>query len=248
MRMNSSTWVKSTALCLGLFATVPHISAENTIHFDESTNLKAVYDAGLRPWRVRTDERSTLLLTDQQVRIVSPGGGAFSMPVQIGNLGVLADNELGKADFISPPMPLHEAITLTREICGALGIKIGQVDGMVSLEEKANELATMGNKTPDPQFWGGNHFIGRIHYSVHFTPLFGLKETRGKVSVMFQFVDPGKPMKFLDEPIKPPPGYENVSMEAPPRDPNQKPFPNPEYTFEKMIERIESAKQAEGRK
>lgn len=74
---------------------------ENTIDFSKSTHLKVVYDAGLRPWRVRPDEKNSLNLTDQQVRLIAPGTTPFRFDVQIANFSLLAGNEISKADFIS---------------------------------------------------------------------------------------------------------------------------------------------------
>jgi hypothetical protein len=221
--------------------------AENTIDFSKSTNLKVVYDAGLRPWRVRSDEISNLHITDQSVRVIAPNGGAFTMSVQIGDFGILAENKLSKADFISHPTSLQEALTQAKDAAKALGIDISRGDGMGGLVEKASEFAALGDQSSAPQSWRGQSEINGVRYGVTLSPLFGLNETRGKVYVTLDFYERGKPMKFLTEPIKPPPGYENISMEPPPRDPNQKPFPNPEYSFENMTKRVEAAKAAEGR-
>jgi hypothetical protein len=117
---------------------------------------------------------------------------------------------------------------------------------MGSIDEKASEISTLGNKTPVPQYWNGRSEINGIRYSVTLQPLFGYKETLAKVNVTLDFYQRGKPMKFLTEPIKPPPGYEHMSMEPPATNPS-KPFPNPEYSFENMVKRVEAAKAAEGR-
>jgi len=234
-------------LLMGLFAAAPNVMSQNTIDFSKSTNLKAIYDAGLRPWRVRPDEASTLLLTDQHIRVIAPNGKAFSMSVEIGDFDVLLENQLSTADFISQPASLEKALLLAKESCQALGINTTRGDGMGSIDEKAAEFASLGNQTPVPQFWNGRSEINGVRYSVTLHPMFGYKETLAKVYVTLDFYQRGTPMKFLTEPIKPPPGYENVSMEPPPRDPNQKPFPNPEYSFENMVKRVEAAKAAEGR-
>jgi hypothetical protein len=234
-------------LLVGIFAATPNGMSQSTIDFSKSTNLKAVYDAGLRPWRVRSDEISTLLITDQLVRVIAPNGKAFTISVEIGDFDVLSENQLSTADFISQPTSLEKALLLAKESCQALGINTTRGDGMGSIDDKAAEFASLGNQTPVPQFWNGRSEVNGIRYSVTLHPMFGYKETFAKVYVTLDFYQRGKPMKFLTEPIKPPPGYENVSMERPPRDPNQKPFPNPEYSFENMVKRVEAAKAAEGR-
>ena len=246
MKTVFSAWFRVVILLLGAFMATPQMMAENTIDFSKSSNLKAVYDAGLRPWRVRTDEISSLHVTDQSIRVIAPNGGSFTMSVQIGDFGVLAENQLSKADFISQPTSLQEAVGQAKEAAQALGIDIARGDGMAGLVQKASEFAALGDQSSAPQSWRGQSEINGVRYGVTLNPLFGLNETRGKVYITLDFYQRGKPMRFLTEPIKPPSGYENVSMEPPPRDPNQKPFPNPEYSFENMVKRVEAAKATEG--
>lgn len=220
--------------------------AQNTIDFSRSTNLKAVYDAGLRPWTARPDQTGFLLITDQQVSVVTPNSGKFSMNVEIGNFGLLAANELSSAEFISQPVSISEATAKAREICQALQINMEIGAGMGGFEEKAAQLARLGNQAPVPQYWNGRSEVNGVRYSVTLYPLFGLHETRGKVFVSLSFTDPGKPMKFLTEPVKPPPGYEHMSME-PPETNSSKPFPDPAYRFDKIKQRIGESKAAGGR-
>jgi hypothetical protein len=241
-----SPLARLVALFFTVFMATSYSTAESTIDFSKSTNLKAVYDAGLRPWRVRPDEVSNLLITNQRVRVVAPNGGIFAMDVEIGDFGVLAGNQLSSADFISQPTSLEEALRQAKEAAKALGIDIARGDGMGGLVEKASEFAALGDQSSAPQSWRGQSEINGVRYGVTLYPLFGLNETRGKVYVTLDFYERGKPMKFLTEPIKPPPGYEHMSMEPPRPDPNQKPFPNPEYSFENMVKRVEAAKAAEG--
>jgi hypothetical protein len=246
MKTYFSAWSRVAVLLFGSFMATPHMMAENTIDFSKSTNLKALYDAGLRPWRVRPDEISNLLVTEQQVRVIAPNGKSFSMSLEIGDFAVLAENQLNTADFISHPTSLDNALRLAKDICQSLGVNVARGDGMGSVDEKASEISTLGNKTPVPQYWNGRSEINGMRYSVTLQPLFGYKETLAKVNVTLDFYQRGKPMKFLTVPIKPPPGYEHMSMEPPETNPS-KPFPNPEYSFENMVKRVEAAKEAEGR-
>lgn len=246
MKAYLSAWFKVVVFLFGTFMTTPLMMAENTIDFSKGTNLKTVYDAGLRPWRVRQDEISNLHVAEQNVRVIAPNGGSFTMDVQIGDFGVLAENQLSKADFISQPMPLDRAIKQAKAAAQALGIDVARGDGMGGLDQKASEFFALGDQTPSPQSWRGQSEINGVRYGVTLNPLFGLNETRGKVYVTLDFYERGKPMKFLTEPIKPPPGYEHLSM-APPETNPSKLFPNPEYSFENMVKRVEAAKAAEGR-
>ena len=206
---------------------------ENTIDFSKSTNLKAVYDAGLRPWRIRPDERSTLLVTNQQVRLVAPGTTPFTLDVEIGNFDVHAGNELGEAEFSSQPTSLTQATVKAREVCEALGIPLN------GFQEKATQLATLGDQTPVPQYWNGRGERSGIRFSVTLVSLFAWEEPRGKISVVFQFSQPGKTLDALTDPIRPPLGYEHVSMEPPETLPD-KPFPDPAYSRESVAKRLEA--------
>src|SRR5687768_12672169 len=81
-------------LFLELLAGASNSMAQNTIDFSKGTNLKAVYDAGLRPWRVRPDEMRSLKITNQELRLIAPGATSFIFDVEIGNFGLLAGNDL----------------------------------------------------------------------------------------------------------------------------------------------------------
>jgi hypothetical protein len=246
MRVYTKPLAPLSILLIAILVIKCNLIAQNTIDFSKSTNLKAVYDAGLRPWRVRPDEISNLLITEQQIRVIAPSGNSFVMSLEIGDFAVLAENQLNTADFISHPTSLDKALRLAKDICQSLEISSVRRDGMLSIDEKVSELSSFGNQTPVPQYWSGRSESNGMRYSLTLQPLFGYKETLAKVNVTLDFYQRGKPMKFLTEPIKPPPGYEHMSMEPPPRDPNQKPFPNPEYSFENMVKRVEEAIAAEG--
>ena len=220
-------------VCLALFPS--NGMAENTIDFSKSHNLKAIYDAGLRPWRVRANETRSLKITNEQVRIIGPGTNPFSVDVEIGDFRVLAGNDLGSADFISPPMSVQNASAKTREIAQALSIQ------MTGLAEKVSQLTTLGRQTPAPQYWNGRGEANDVRFEVTLNPLFGWEETRAKVSVSFTFYKPGGVTESLTEPIKPPPGYEHMSM-VPPETHPEKPFPDPAYSRENMRKKIEDAK------
>lgn len=204
--------------------------AEPTIDFSTSSNLKAVYDAGLRPWRINPNERSILDVVDQRITVIAPGGGRFAMDVEIGSFSVLADHELGAADFISQPMSLEEASELLKEVAKALNIDLNVGAGMESFEVKLDQMKRMRHGMPAPQYWNGRGISGGVRTSVSLTPLFGIPDltpVRAKVNAQILFEKPGEITKSFGGPLTPPPGYEDVSMERPPRDPNQKPFPAP---------------------
>jgi hypothetical protein len=206
--------------------------AQNTIDFSKGANLKTIYDAGLRPWRVGAEERGMLFITEQKVRILTPGASPFNFDVEIGTFKILAENKLSKADFIGHPMSLLDAKAKAHEVCAALGLS---TDG---LDQSVSNFLRLGNQSPPPQYWSTYGEINGIRCALTFHPLFGFNETRAKVYVFFDFHKPGEPMKFLSKPITPPPGYEGVSMDPPPRNPNQKPVPDPAENLN-MLKRVQ---------
>jgi len=216
-----SVWIFGSAcLCMG----------EATIDFSHSTNLRTIYDAGLRPWRVRPDEKHSLNLTDQKISVVFPGGGRFSMDVQIADISVLEENEIDKVEFISRPMPLDQVLLNAEQACSALEVNAG------GLRKFVDDLRRMGDQVPYPQMWNGRGTANGCRYSVTISPLFGMSETRGKIFVTIEFNQRGKSVKFLTEPIKPPQGYEHISM-APPVLTSASPFPDPAYSAEAIAAR-----------
>lgn len=232
----------SLALMLAArFIAVCTCMAQHTIDFTQGANLQQIYEGGLRSWRSKPQEFSSLHVTDENIRIVPPRGRPFELDVEIGTLGILAGNQLSKADFTSQPMTFNQAVTKAREICQAMGIDMAKGVGKESFEEKAAQLATLGKQAAAPQYWNGRGKAEGASFGVTLSPLFGWDEIRGKVSVYFNFYEPGKPMKFLTEPVKPPAGYEHMSMEPPETHPD-KPFPDPAFSRKNLQKKLEEAK------
>jgi hypothetical protein len=195
---------------------------QNTIDFSKSTNLKAVYDAGLRPWG--TNETLALTLTDQFIRIILPDARPFDMDVEVCTIGVMAENQLSTVHFNSRPASLSASADKTREVCKALGIPTEELDKAVAT------FARLGDQTPVPRYWNARIKKGSVEVHVAFKPIFALERTRGVFFVVLTFYEKGKPMKLLTEPIKPPPGYEHLSMEPPSRlKAEEKPLPPRAY-------------------
>ncbi len=197
--------------------------AQHTIDFSKSTDLKAIYEAGLRPWTARPgEEMRSLLITDQEVKIIFPGSRPFSLNVESASFPVLADYRLASVDFISEPCSLDEALAKAEEVCSAMGM------GTNGLREAVQTYKTIGNRTPPPQYWNAPSIEkDGIRYDVTLRPLFALEKIIAQVYVVAEFYEAGKPMKFLTAPIKQPPGYEHVSMEPPPPGSSKKPGFNP---------------------
>lgn len=234
-KLNAPRTARTVLLLTAWLSFANTAMAQHTIDFSKGTKLNAVYDAGLRPWTTNP-KRSSLKITNEQIRVIAPGSTApFDIDVEIGTFPVRAGSELSEAEFISQPVNLKQATAKAQEVCQALGVPIN------GLEEKASQLATLGSKTPVPQYWNGRGEKNGVRFSVTLDALFGWNETRGKVYVVLQFSKPGTSLEPLMEPVKPPPGYEHMSMEPPKTNPS-KPFPDPAYSRDNMLKKLEEAK------
>jgi hypothetical protein len=184
-----------------------------TIDFTLSHNLIAVYEAGLRPWRSSPTDLGMLFLTEERFAVIFPGGKRFEMEVSIGTFHLLAKNELGTVDLISQPMTVEEAQALTKEICQAFDVSI---EGLDKFTDHFRELGKNPEKVirGDPGTWTRfNIQKGGVRYGIAFDPVRAWDRTFATVNFSAQFYEIGKPMKFLTEPVKQPPGFEHVSME-----------------------------------
>lgn len=97
------------------------------------------------------------------------------------------------------------------------------------LDQLISHLGT----TPDPsKYWTVQNILrGNSNLQVTFQPIFGYQTVGASVRLFLGWKRPASEMGILSEPIKPPPGYEGVSMDPPTRDLSTEPFPKhgPDY-------------------
>lgn len=189
--------------------------AESPIDFSTSDNLKAVYDAGFRPWRTTMD---SCTVTDKNISVILPGNAQFSLPSEIATFSVLAENRLSSADFIGQVMSTDDAIAKVREICSAVEMPVNGLD---------QAIPTFAERASKPSIWNTRGKRGEISVSITLDRLDFIDHLGAKVYVTLQWKRNGVPMKFLTSPVQPPPGYENASMVHPPTSNN----PNPHQPY-----------------
>jgi len=208
-------------MSLGFVATSAR--AENPIDFSTSDNLKAVYDAGYRPWRNGFD---SCHLDHVKVSVILPENGQFSLSAEMADFSVLAGNQLNSADFIGEVTSTEEAVTKTREICSELGVSTDGLDQAVP---------TFADRTSKASIWGKPGKKGDISIYVTLDLLYFIDHIGAKVYVSLQWKRIGNSMKFLTNPVQPPPGYENASMDPPKVNPNQQGFPKHDLDYYKNL-------------
>lgn len=184
-----------------------------TIDFSKSIHLKAVYDSGLQPWSgMPNEERNSLFITDEFVRVITPRGGSFEMNVEWGSFSLLAESDLNDAEFISHPGKYDEMLEQAKAIAKALDIDITSKDGKPGLEQEAARFYRQWNRIQNPSSWHGSNVVDRKPYSLRFFPLYNGGDVIAKIAVTLDFRGMGFRPTFLRSPVKPPPGYEHLSL------------------------------------
>jgi hypothetical protein len=194
-------------------------SADKTYMVDlsQSDNLKAFFDAGLRPWRLPGLENSDCILQNDNLRIILPGSISFNLQTELVNISVLAGNQLDRLDITCASKPFHDAANDIRKICQDLQISTNGLDDFAAGKRGIA--------------WGGIKTINEIFVQVRLQSEPSLSGPMAMLAATIVWHHPDATMKFLTSPIQPPPGYENVSMDPPPRDPNRKQLPEHDTTY-----------------
>lgn len=206
--------------------------AENPIDFSNSDNLKAVYDAGFRPWRNGPD---SCHLDHVNVTIILPEGVQFSLPVEMVDFSVLAENKLSSANFVGEVMSTDETIVKLREICNALNLPTNSLDQFA---------ATFADRAAKSVIWNTRGQKGEISVFVSTDRLDFIDHLGAEIYVTLQWKRKGAPMKFLTSPVQPPPGYEHESMAPPGVKPGQKGFPAHDMQYYKDLIAKKKAEEA----
>lgn|SRR5882724_4642918 len=195
-------------IAVGVGAVAVRGAERTAIDLRRGDNLKLLFDAGLRPTRIPGLEKSKIQIGPTQLRIILPDGRNFDVDVERGEFGVIPGNLLYLAELFGVTEPVPRAIERARAICGTANISDA------GLEEKAN---TLGSLPDSDKAWfksGGN---GGVKVSVTFHPVWSMNQVKAQVWVALQWPRAAGSIHSLDEPIQPPPGFEDVSMEpAPP--------------------------------
>lgn len=209
---------------------VTNTRGENPIDFSSSDNLKAVYDAGFRPWR---STMFSCIVTDKTVSVILPENTQFSLPAQVATFSVLAGDQMSRIELDGEVMSTGEAIAKLREICSALNLPATGFDQFAS---------TFADRAPKSTIWNTRGQKGDISIFVSTDRLDFIDHLGAQIYVTLDWKRKGIPPKFPTTPMTPPAGYENESMAQPPptHNPNpHQPYHSPEE-YKAMIDKMKA--------
>jgi ABC-type proline/glycine betaine transport system permease subunit len=203
-------------ICLFGPGFVPHPQAPGSagiIDLRRGDNLKMIFDGGLRPYRLQGLESSCCVVDRATVTVIVPRTSPFTIKVDRASIDVLDGNQIASIDLFGLNTSVPEAVTLTKTICGAWNVP---TTGL------GDAVAHLGTRPETGKGWGTEFNQPKIRAQVtfqplYYNPLFYFNNVGGYVNVTFILGDHFNGMKFLTHPIQPPPGYENISMNPPPR-------------------------------
>ena len=185
------------------------------LSLSKEADLKEVFDAGLRPWRVSGLENTTCDIGRCSLSISVVGRGPFDFEVQRGTIDLLQDNVISRIKLTGRSEPIPMAVARIKEICRITEMSSAGLDSIAQ---------SLGNM-PDPdKRWFNTTRFDNVSVAVTFYPMFALLgTTEAEVWLSVKWHQPAGTMKFLTEPIKPPPGYETETMSPPSSDPRRMP-------------------------
>jgi hypothetical protein len=192
----------------------PHL----TIKFPSEGTLKDIFDAGIRPYRFPSLERTALGFKHVNVSFEMKTGELLpKIPVEWADLDILKEGLISSIEMTSPNLSPQQA-----ELAMIPYLKYGRR----TTQQLRAFLSAAGDDPrgyDDPYNGDSSGFaISWIDtdgpaYDIFFKSTFDdLKPVSIALKVsFFPIRTPRQERSFYDIPIPPPPGYENVSMEAP---------------------------------
>jgi len=182
-------------------------SERHVIDLRQGDNLKIIFDAGLRPWRTRAlEKRECGIAHEELVSLILPNGEQVELDVGRASFDVLQGNQLSEAAFFGVTESTPHAVRRVKEICRAARLS----------DEGLDQIANHLGAHPDTRKrWSQAGMINNVRLWITFYPMWFRNPVEAQVWVFVQWSHGGGPMKFLSVPIKPPPGYEDVSMDEP---------------------------------
>ncbi len=189
-----------------------------TIDLTNDHNLSAIFDAGLRPWRVpRAETHQCSIEWREQLRVVLPNGRSFELTIRRADMSVVANNELSFITLFGEDEGITSAIERVRGICHAAGIPsesfervVAGLAGSSTGEKRWFKAAEVDDVrvsiTFDPLDLG-NRIVAGVLVQLNYQPSIA-RRWKKQGSIGPEYVP-------LTEPIQPPRGYEHVSMDPP---------------------------------
>jgi len=178
------------------------------IDFRQTDNLKAIFDAGIHPFRIPGLEDTECEFDREKLRVLLPGNLNFSVDSDLCQISVLADNKIISIGLYAPKMKLDDGIEYTRKIANELGMDTKNLD-QTKIDDGSRDYVDKLSAWTGYLAKVNVEIQLRLHY-VHtdyeaFTELY----------VGVSWDQPGGITHPLMGPIQPPPGYENISMDPP---------------------------------
>ena len=190
-----------------------------TLRFTEGGTLKDVFDAGLRPYRFPTLERSLLEVKHARVTILQRDGQSLlEFPAELVQIHPLQGGLLSSVEMTRYKTTLDESRALILPYLPKGGRNVQELEHFLAAV-KADYLNYNGMGTGLDNFavrWneeGGPRYV--VAFRKAFDPVSPL--------ILFLSIDwsqvrtPREMRSFYKEPIPPPSGFEDVSMQAPPK-------------------------------
>lgn len=189
-----------------------------TLKLSTEGTLKDIFDAGIRPYRFPSLEKSSLGFKHARVTVELKSGEQLpAIDVDWGDISPLAGGLLSSVEMTSPDLTIQEAEIAMMPFLSKGGRTTEQLQKFLALAKSDP------TNYDDPYRGDSNKFrivwneVEGPNYVVFFKKSF---QSDKPVSIalkisFFPIRTPLQQRSFYDIPIPPPPGYENVSMDAP---------------------------------
>lgn len=170
----------------------------------EPITLKELFDGGLRPFRLGTLLCDCMIL-EGDIEVSHPSAGSFALPVQYASFTLDEDYTVGYLSIYGGYMPIPEAAAKMKEICQIFGLS---TDGLEA------QMATVESRNASLKRWSKNWRSGKATFSFVIDPIAFYDHLSASIEIFANWERPMKIMPLMER-IKPPPGYEGVSMDMP---------------------------------
>lgn len=190
---------------------------EGTIDLTGNIDLKMVFDGGLRPTQTPGLETDSCQIENVRVKIIFSEKREVTMLVERGDFGVAANGKIAAFDLYGPFEGIDEAVSKAERICQVLSLNPGN---LVYLRTRPGSY-----ERPNLSGWGGEIRTPEMRVNFMLRPRYQYKVNGAELSVTYRWQHGAKPIKFATAPLRPPPGYDSVSMTPPPLHPPGPPYP-----------------------
>jgi hypothetical protein len=191
---------------------------QHTLKFSDEGTLKDIFDAGIRPYRFPSLEKSSLGFKHVRVAVLLKSGEQLpAIEVDWGNISPLDGGLLSSIEMTSPDLTIQEAESAMVPFLNKGERTIERLQKFLALAKSDpinyddpynGDSSKFAISWIDPEGPAYDVFLKKTFQSA--------KPVSIAMKVSFFPIRTRRQQRsFYDIPIPPPPGYENVSMEAP---------------------------------